>query len=272
MTSVATSAADEEEQREAAEVLHTLGTSQALQRLGTRPRHAFARALLRDTRWDTPDAGFVPIVGQPAPIAAAAALVVRILLAGDAAARWVGASIGGGLAGLVAGAAGGLILVVAPGSAAPIALAAVLAVIGAACGGVGGAGVGAGLSVAEAIARSHRTISLVCGAGAGGGSVGLAVQWFSRWSLSALVGLHVNTGGGPEGFIIGGAAGLGYAVTTSHVGGGLAAPRGRRRLIVAVIVAGFCGLSALGLSLIGRPLVGGTVHAVAQLSQGSQAS
>ncbi|MEP7308654.1 MAG: transcriptional regulator [Acidobacteriota bacterium] len=274
VTSVAISAAGEEDQREAAEVLHTLGTSQALQRLGTRPRHAFARALLRDTRWETPDAGVVPIVGQPAPIAAATALVrLRMRRAARiAAARWVGASIGGGLAGLIGGAAGGLMLVVAPGSAAPIAVAAVLAVIGAACGGIGGAGVGAGLSVAEAIARSHRTISLVCGAGAGGGSVGLAVQWFSRWSLSALVGLHVNTGGGPEGFIIGGAAGLGYSVATSQVGGGLAAPRGRRRLIVAVIVAGFCGLSALGMSLIGRPLVGGTVHAVAQLSQGSQAT
>ena len=108
--------------------------------------------------------------------------------------------------------------------------------------------------------------------GAGGGSVGLAVQWFSRWSLSALVGLHVNTGGGLEGFVIGGAAGLGYSVATLALGGGLAAPRGRRRLIVAVLVAGFCGLSALGMSLIGRPLVGGTVHAIAQSSQGSQAT
>ena len=57
VTRVTTSAEEEEAQREAAEVLHSLGTSEALQRLGTRPRHAFARALLRDTRWDTARAG-----------------------------------------------------------------------------------------------------------------------------------------------------------------------------------------------------------------------
>src|SRR5687767_10291183 len=55
-TSVATNASDEEEQREAAELLHGLSTSEALRRLGTRPRHAFARALLRDTRWDAAEA------------------------------------------------------------------------------------------------------------------------------------------------------------------------------------------------------------------------
>ena len=79
---------------------------EALQRLGTRPRHAFARALLRDTRWETADAGRVPILGQPAPIAAAAALVsLRLRRAARiAAARWAGASAGGGLAGVVGGA------------------------------------------------------------------------------------------------------------------------------------------------------------------------
>jgi DNA-binding winged helix-turn-helix (wHTH) protein len=67
VTEVAINANDEEEQREAAELLHTLGTSAALVRLGTRPGHAFARALLRDTRWETADAGPVPILGQPRP-------------------------------------------------------------------------------------------------------------------------------------------------------------------------------------------------------------
>src|SRR5262245_31682262 len=51
------SASEEEEQREAAELLHALGTAEALQRLGTRPHHAYARALLRDTRWDVAEAG-----------------------------------------------------------------------------------------------------------------------------------------------------------------------------------------------------------------------
>src|SRR2546426_6626695 len=83
----------EEEQREAAELLHALGTSEALRRLGTRPRHAFARALLRDTRWDAAEAGSVPILGEPAPLATAWALM-RLRLrraAAVATARWAGA-------------------------------------------------------------------------------------------------------------------------------------------------------------------------------------
>jgi DNA-binding winged helix-turn-helix (wHTH) protein len=274
VTGIAITANDQEEQREAAELLHALGTSDALQRLGTRPRHAFARALLRDTRWESANPGLVPILGQPAPIAAASALIsLRLRRAARvAAARWAGASTGGGVAGFLGGAAGGLILAAAPGSAAPVAVAAVLAVIGGCCGAAGGAGVGAGLSVAEAISRSQRPISLVCGGAVGGGLVGVVVQWLGRWSLAALVGIHIETGGGLEGLILGGAAGLGYAAATSRAEGGLAAPRGRRRLTAAVLVAGACGLGALCVTLMGRPLVGGTVHAIAQASQGSQAT
>ena len=66
---------DEEDQREAAELLHALGTAEAMRRLGTRPRHTFARALLRDTRWDTAEAGPVPILSQPSPVATARELV-----------------------------------------------------------------------------------------------------------------------------------------------------------------------------------------------------
>src|SRR5262249_39348023 len=46
VTRVASSVDEEEAQREAAELLHGLGTEEALRRLGTRPGHAFARALL----------------------------------------------------------------------------------------------------------------------------------------------------------------------------------------------------------------------------------
>lgn len=148
-----------------------------------------------------------------------------------------------------------------------------LGVIGALSGALGGAGVGAGLSVAEAVARSQRAIVLVGGAAAGGGLVGSAVQWLGRWSLAALVGVHAAIGGGLEGLVIGGAAGLGYALATSQMdGGGLAAPRGRRRLRVAALTEAACGAGALALAAAGRPLVGGTIHAVAQLSQGSQAA
>jgi len=271
VTGVAASPSDEEDQREAAELLHALGTSEALRRLGTRPNHALARALMRDTRWETAHAGPVPFIGEPTPFAAAGALVrLRLRRAARiAAARWAGASIGGSLAGIVAGAVGGVVLAVAPGSGAPGSVAVVLAAIGAACGAIGGAGVGAGLSVAEATARSRRTMALVCGGAAGGGVTGFAVQWLGRWALAAMVGLHIDVGGGLEGLVLGGAAALGYAAATSRAEGGLAAPRGRLRLRAVLITAAACGIGALSLTLIGRPLVGGTVHAIAQASQGA---
>ena len=274
VTRVAVGAGEEEEQREAAELLHALGTSEALRRIGTRPRHAFARALLRDTRWDAAESGPVPILGEPAPLATARELVTLRLrrAAALAAARWAGASIGGGLAGFFGGAAGGLILAATPGSAASLPVVPVLAVIGGCCGAAGGAGVGAGLSVAESIARSRRAFALVCGAALGGGLAGSAAQWLGRWSLAALVGVNIDVGGGLEGLAIGGAAGLGYAMTTPRSEGGLAAPRGRRRLVVAGATAAACGLAALALGLAGRPLVGGTIHIIAESSAGSQAT
>jgi DNA-binding winged helix-turn-helix (wHTH) protein len=273
VTGAAIDAAQEEEQREAAELLHTLGTTEALRRLGTRPRHAFARALLRDTRWESAAAGAVPILGEPAPIAVGAALVgIRLRRAARiVAARWAGASVGGGLAGVIGGAVGGLILAAAPGSVAPPSVVAILAFIGGCCGAVGGAGVGAGLSGAEAVARSQRATALVVSAAIGGGLAGSAVQWLARWSLAALVGLRVDVGGGLEGLVVGGAAGLGYAAATSSGEAGLAAPRGRRRVAAAAVTAAACSLGALALTLAGRPLVGGTIHLIAQASLGSQA-
>jgi DNA-binding winged helix-turn-helix (wHTH) protein len=274
ITRVASGPADEEDQREAAELLHALGTTEAMTRLGTRHRHAFARALLRDTRWDAAEAGPVPIVGEPSPLATARELVALRLrrAATFAASRWAGASLGGGIAGIIAGAAGGAILAAAPSSSASLDLAPVLAVIGGCCGAAGGAGVGAGLSVAESIARSRRVPALVCGAALGGGVVGLVAQWLGRWSLATLVGVNVATGGGLEGLLIGAGAGLGYGLSTRRSQGGLAAPRGPKRLQVIGLTATACGLAALALTLAGRPLVGGTIHAIAQASQGSQAA
>ena len=274
VTRAAAGPTDEEDQREAAERLHALGTSEAMKRLGNRPRHEFARALLRDTRWDTPEAGPVPIIGEPAPFATARELVGLRLrrAAAFTAARWLGSSVGGGLAGVTAGAVGGLILAAAPASNASLDLAPVLAVIGGCCGAAGGAGVGAGLSVAESIARSRRVLALTCGAAIGGGLAGLVAQLLGRWSLSTLVGVNVEIGGGFEGLVIGAAAGLGYSVSTMGAEGGLAAPRGRKRATVVALTASACALAALMLTLGGRPLVGGTIHAIAQASRGSQAA
>ncbi len=266
------SAADEEQQREAAELLHTLGTAEALRRLGTRTHHAAARAALRDTRWETPGAGPVPILGAPSPFATTRALVALRLrrAARVAAARWAGASAGAGVAGGVGGAIGGLLLSLAPSSGAPLAVVPVLAVLGGGCGAFGGAGVGAGLAIGESVARSRRALVLLASGAVGGGLAGLAAQWLGRWGLAALVGLHVDIGGGLDGLALGAAAGLGYAAATGPTLGGLPTPHGRDRLNAAGAVGLACGLAALALTLAGRPLVGGTLHAIAAAAQGSQ--
>ena len=264
----------EDDRREAAELLHALGTSAALGRLGTRPGHASARALLRDARWDSAGAGEVRVLGAPAPLAVARELLrLRLRRAARIAARrWAGAAAGGGLAGIVAGAAGGLLLAAAPGSAATVVIAPVLAVIGGTCGALGGAGVGAGLALAEASARSQRAVALIAAAALAGGGVGAAVQWLARWALAALVGLDVDVGGALEGVVIGGAAGAGYAMATRTPEGGMAAPRGSRRLRSALVTAVICGLAGVALTLAGRPLAGGTIHAIAAAADGSRAT
>jgi DNA-binding winged helix-turn-helix (wHTH) protein len=269
---LASEQAELEDRTEAAELLHGLGTAQALERLGTRQGHAFARALLRDTRWETAGAGPVPILGQPAPAATAWALVrLRLRRAAKiTAARSAGGAAGASVAGAAAGLVGGAVLAVAPGGTATGAVIPVLAALGAFCGAIGGAGVGGGLSVAEAIARSRRAIALVPGAAMGGLAAGAIAEWLGTWTLAAVVGVDVNVGGSIEGIAIGAAGGLGYGAATRAAEGGLAAPRGRDRFRVALLTAAGCAVAGFVLSLAGRPLVGGTIHLIAQASQGSQ--
>ena len=189
-----------------------------------------------------------------------------------AARRWAGAAAGGGVAGVMAGTAGGLILAAAPGSVATVAIAPVLGVIGGACGALGGAGVGAGLSFAEARARSRRALVLISAAALGGGVVGAAVQWLARWGLAGLVGLDVGVGGGLEGIVIGAAAGAGYAIATPDAAAEIPAAGERGRVRAALITAAICGLAGVALTLAGRPLVGGTIHAIAAAAHGSRAT
>ncbi len=261
----------DEDRREAAERLHALGTAEALQRLAVSPRAAVARAVLRDTRWDSAQAGPVPIVGAPDALAASWH-VIRLRLrrvAAVAAWRWADASVGGGVAGAVGGAIGGLLLASAPASTAPVTGVPVLAVIGAVCGTAGAAGVGAGLSIAESTVRSWRSAALVVGGTLGGATVGTVVELLGRWSLALLAGQTLAVGGGLEGFTIGAAAAIGYALATAPAQGGLAAPRGAARVRAVLTVAVACGLAGLGLAWTGHPLVGGTLHLVAQGANGS---
>ena len=182
-----------------------------------------------------------------------------------------GGVTGGALAGIVAGAVGGLVLTAAPGSTAPFAIVPVLAVIGGGCGAIGGVGVGAGVGFADATAPTQRVLALTLGGALGGGLVGVAVQWLTRWALSALVGLDIRIGGGLEGLIIGAGAGLGLAVATVTAIGAFL-PRWGKRPHAAVVVASFCGMGGLALTLTGHPLAGGTIQAIAEAAEGSRVS
>jgi DNA-binding winged helix-turn-helix (wHTH) protein len=176
------------------------------------------------------------------------------------------ACAGAALAGAAAGIAGGLLLSVAPDNAAPLAIVPVLVLVGAGAGAVGGLGVGAGLAVAESSSRLRNAVGLAIGAAAGGAAIGIAVQWLMRWSLAAIVGLNLPTGGAFEGLVMGAAAGIGYAIAR-RVG-----PGPRSRIYGAAVVAAFCAAAALALGWAGRPLVGGTLHLIAREARGSQIS
>jgi DNA-binding winged helix-turn-helix (wHTH) protein len=263
----------EGERREAAEALHALGTAEALRRLDQRPGHASARALLRDTRWDVPGAGLVPLLGAPAGLTAARILVHMRLrralrLAGR---RWTGASAGGATAGLVGGALGAVALVLAPQSEAHVNVVVPLALVGAAVGGLGAAGVGAGLAMAESLARSLRGLALVALGALGGAVVGFAAHVIGRWTLAALFGQDLwMVGGGLEGLGLGAAAGLGYALTTPRPEGGMAAPRGGERVRAALVAGLCCALAGIALTWAGRSLAGASLNAMARAFQGSQ--
>lgn len=194
---------------------------------------------------------------QPAP-----ALAPPVLEEPEAAAlRWYDPAWGGAVAGLAAGAIGGVILSAAPDSSAPLAIAPVLAVIGGACGALGGGGVGIGLHVANTSARDLGAVAQIVASAIGGGIVGVSVQWLATWAFAAVLGLSIPIGGGLEGVVIGAAAGAGYVVASRMT------TRSRAILIGALA----CGLAGLALGLGGRPLVGGTMHTIAIAADGSRA-
>ena len=175
------------------------------------------------------------------------------------------ACAGSALAGAAAGLAGGLLLSVAPGNTAPLAIVPVLILVGAGAGAVGGLGVGAGLAAAESSSRLRNVAGITVGAAAGGAAVGLVTEWLMRWSLAAVVGVSASIGGTVEGLVIGAATGAGY-VTARRLGAGWS------RFYKAALIAAFCAAGAVVLSLAGRPLVGGTLHLIAREARGSQIS
>jgi DNA-binding winged helix-turn-helix (wHTH) protein len=266
-------AATDEEHRDAAEQLHTLGTSKAIARLNARPRHGRALALLRDTRWDVAGAENVPLVGRPEGLAAAWHLIrLRVRDAFTLAERRaISAALGAAIAGALAGLAGGVMLLRSPASEAPSTVVPVLGLLGAISGAIGAAGIAAGVGTAEAIARSRRSVAIVAGAALGGLMIGAIARIAVRWTLRGLFGIEVPDIGGPlEGLLLGLAAGLGYATTTSRPGGGMATPSGSARVRTAILVGVCTAIAGLLLSITGHPLVGGLINEIAQASSGAQ--
>lgn len=270
---LATGPLDGEERREAAELLHVLGTREALARLDRRPGHARARALLRDTRWDVAGAGPVPLLGQPdLPATLGSLLWLRVRrtvrVAGS---RWAGAVAGGALSGLLAATLGGLLLRFGPDSRAADTVPLVLGLVGLVVGGLGAAGVGAGLAAAEILVRSFRGAALVLFGALGGGAVGAGAHLLALWTIQGLFGRDLSpVAGGFEGLVLGGAAGLGYALTTPRPEGGMAAPRGRERAKAVLVTGLCCAAAAVILAATGSYLGAMSLDFTAHAFPGSQ--
>lgn len=242
----------ESERREAAEELHLRGTAVALARIGRRKGHETARAWLRDTRWDVPGAGEVPLVGAPGGLRAGRILLgLRLRRAvRPAERRWASAVAGAATSGAVAGFLGGLALRFGPGSLADNRVLVALSLVGAVIGAVAAVGVGAGLAGAEASLRSWRRPALVALGALGGGAVGAAAHLLGMLVLGGLFGEDLSPlAGGFEGVVLGGAVGAGYALATPTLEGGMATPRGGSRLL-AVASAGL--LAAIAAALLAR--------------------
>ena len=264
---------DSEERRDAAERLHLLGTAEALARLDRRKGHEAARAVLRDTRWDAAGSGPVPLLGQPGALHTMRALVAlrlaRALRLAES--RWLGAVLGGAVAGLLAGTLGGVALRFGPGSRAADSVPVVLGLVGLVIGGLGAAGVGAGLAAAEVVARSFRAPALViCGA-LGGGAIGAGSHLLALWTIEGLFGRDLSpVAGGFEGLVLGAAAGLGYALSTPRAEGGMATPSGAARARAVLVTGLACAAAAVALALNGSYLGAMSLDFMAHSFPGSQ--
>jgi DNA-binding winged helix-turn-helix (wHTH) protein len=264
----------DDQRREAAEQLHLLGTREALERLDARPGHERARALLRDSRWDVPGAGEVPLLGTPDAAASVRALVaLRLRGAAHAAGSRLGrAAMAGAAAGVTGGALGGIVLMLPRESPTTISTSVALAIIGGAAGAVGAAGIGGGLAAAEVLARSRRRLALaVCGAISGLLAATIA-HLAVRTVFGSVVGRPPAALGGPiEGVVIGLAAGIGYASSTrTPHGGGMATPRGLARLRAALATGLCCAIAGAALGALGGRTVSVTLDAVGETYTGSQ--
>jgi DNA-binding winged helix-turn-helix (wHTH) protein len=262
---------DEEERlREAAEVVLRSSPDEDLSQFND-----VARALLRDARWDLPDADRAPLVGFPGPFAA-----IRILLGLRMRTawrlvqkRWMGATLGGIGAGVLGGLLGALVLLYGPGSRATGSVLVALPIVGAGVGGLGAFGVGGGLAWAEALVRSYRRAALVVLGSAGGGFIGGLTHFVGLYTFEGLFGRDLSpVGGGFEGLVLGAAVGAGYALATPIESGGMATPRGRARWRVALTAGLVCAGASILLAWSGHHLGAMSLDFAAESFPGSQVS
>ena len=267
--------APENDRRVAAETLLGLSTEKTVARLRDAPGDAEARALLRDARWDLPQADPVPIFGQPHPLRTLwelFALRLRGVLRA-AGKRYAAAVTGAMIAGLLAGLAGGMALYLGPSSLAKGVVFVLLPLIGGLIAAAGAAGVAAGLCCAEVLIRSRRGVALVLLGAAGGGTVGAAAHGLGSLALQGLFGQDLSpAAGGLEGLVLGAATGLGYALATPLAGGGMATPRGRARWLAALAAGGSCAVAAALLTAEGSYLGAMSLDLLAHRFPGSQVS
>jgi DNA-binding winged helix-turn-helix (wHTH) protein len=234
------------QRRDAARTLLEIDAERARRALEERADSALALATLRDARWDVRGGAPVPFLGHTGMWRSGFALArlrLRELWA-LARRRWLAAVLGGAAAGLVAGMLGGTALWLGPGATGSAGVVLVLAIFGAAVGGLGAVGVAGGLTLGEVTFRAARAPAVVLGGAAGGAAIGALCHGLAALLLQGIFGVNLSAAaGGFEGLVIGAATGLGYALATPRRSGGLATPTGAARLAAAVLAGAICGLA-----------------------------
>ena len=272
ITAANAGAAADAEAREAAGRLLTLG-EEAVGAVRAHPAHARALAHLREARWDSVAEVEVPLAGDAELTGTALALVGLRLRDGAALvrSRASGAAGIGALTGAAAGAAGGLVLMAAPGATATPLSALALAILGAVAGATGTAAVALGVAAAELVARSRRGPAVVAAATLSGAVAGGLAHLAAQALLQGLLGVETLVIAGPgEGALVAAAVAAAYALTTGWAGGGrLPAPTGARRAAVLAAAAAGGALAGAALGALDRPLVGGLINQIARQSDGA---
>lgn len=264
---------DEDCLRDAALTIHYLGHQQALDRLRPGIDHT-ARALLRDTRWELPEQGAVPLWGPGFLKASWELIRLRIRALQEVLPkRWLGSVAGGAIAGIAGGLGGSVVLRFGPESSATNGILLALPLFGSVVGAVGAAGVAMGLCLAEATIRSARGVALAIGGMSGGALAGGLAHLLGRYTIEGLFGRDLSpVAGGFEGAVIGLAASVGYALATPLPDGGLAAPPRSRRFWVAACASLATAAAASALGYSGHYLGAMSLDLMAETFAGSQVS